>query len=35
MTDMLNQLIEASPPLPTSLEPLAGEWELVFTNVSF
>jgi len=29
----LRELIAASPPLPTSLEALDGEWELIFTNV--
>lgn len=33
MTRKLEELIAASPPLPTTLDDLAGEWELVFTNV--
>lgn len=33
-TDLVRKLIELSPPLPTSLEELEGEWELVFTNVA-
>jgi hypothetical protein len=33
-TSLLRQLIASSPPLPTSLDALDGEWELVFTNVA-
>jgi len=33
VTEKLEELIAQSPPLPTSLEELDGEWELVFTNV--
>jgi len=33
MTELLESLIEKSPPLPSSLAALEGEWELVFTNV--
>ena len=33
MVWQLEELIANSPPLPTSLDELAGEWELVFTNV--
>lgn len=33
-TDTLRELIASSPPLPTSLEPMDGEWELIFTNVA-
>lgn len=33
-TDLVAQLIAASPPLPTSLDALDGEWELVFTDVA-
>ena len=33
-TDIVEQLIAASPPLPTELAALDGEWELVFTNVA-
>ena len=31
---MIEELIAASPPLPTELSALDGEWELVFTNVA-
>lgn len=31
---LVQELAAASPPLPTSLEALDGEWELVFTDVS-
>jgi hypothetical protein len=33
-TDVIERLCAASPPLPTSLDALDGEWELVFTNVA-
>lgn len=33
-TSITRELIAASPPLPTSLDELDGEWELVFTNVA-
>jgi len=33
MNDLLEELIASTPPLPTSLDALDGEWELVFTNV--
>ena len=34
MDGMIEELIAASPPLPTELSALDGEWELVFTNVA-
>ena len=34
MAELLRDLIAATPELPTSLEPLDGEWELVFTSVN-
>ena len=34
MDGLLKELIAASPPLPTSLSELDGEWELVFTSVA-
>ena len=33
-TSLMRELIAASPPLPTNLAALNGEWELVFTNVA-
>ena len=33
-TSLMRELIAASPPLPTNLAALDGEWELVFTNVA-
>lgn len=33
-SSLIGELIAASPPLPTSLDDLEGEWELVFTNVA-
>lgn len=33
-TGIVQELAAASPPLPTSLEALDGEWELVFTDVA-
>eukprot|EP00324_Dicrateria_rotunda_P000738 CAMPEP_0206156422 /NCGR_PEP_ID=MMETSP1474-20131121/2978_1 /ASSEMBLY_ACC=CAM_ASM_001110 /TAXON_ID=97495 /ORGANISM="Imantonia sp., Strain RCC918" /LENGTH=286 /DNA_ID=CAMNT_0053555505 /DNA_START=32 /DNA_END=892 /DNA_ORIENTATION=+ len=33
MNSLLEELIAQTPPLPTRLEDIAGEWELVFTNV--
>mmetsp|Transcript_121348 Transcript_121348/g.210705 ORF Transcript_121348/g.210705 Transcript_121348/m.210705 type:complete len:361 (-) Transcript_121348:43-1125(-) len=33
-SSLVGELIAASPPLPTSLDALDGEWELVFTNVA-
>lgn len=33
-TGLVEALAAASPPLPTSLEALDGEWELVFTDVA-
>jgi len=34
MEQLLQDLIAASPPLPTSLSELDGEWELIFTSVA-
>ena len=34
MNDLLKDMISQTPPLPTSLTELEGEWELVFTNVA-
>lgn len=34
MEGLLKELVAASPPLPTSLSELDGEWELVFTSVA-
>jgi len=34
MDGLLKELIAASPPMPTSLSELDGEWELVFTSVA-
>ena len=34
MGSLLQELIAASPPLPTSLSDLDGEWELSFTDVA-
>jgi|EP00908_Phaeocystis_cordata_P017609 hypothetical protein len=34
MCGLLKELVAASPPLPTSLSELDGEWELVFTTVA-
>jgi len=34
MEDLLRELIGASPPLPTELSDLDGEWELIFTSVA-
>ena len=34
MDGMIEELIAASPPLPTELSALDGEWELAFTNVA-
>ena len=34
MDDVLRKLIATSPPLPTSLAELDGEWELIFTSVA-
>lgn len=33
-TKLVEALVAASPPLPTSLDALDGEWELVYTNVA-
>jgi len=33
-TDLVDELVASSPPLPTSLDALDGEWELIFTNVA-
>lgn len=33
-TSLIQQLIAASPPLPTTLAEIEGEWELVFTDVA-
>jgi len=33
VTELLQELISKTPPLPTSLAQIEGEWELVFTNV--
>merc|ERR1719310_812823 len=33
-TDIIEQLVAASPPLPSTLDALDGEWELVFTDVA-
>ena len=34
MDELLKRLVAASPPLPTSLAELDGEWELIFTSVA-
>merc|ERR1719247_1851112 len=34
MGGLLKELVAASPPLPTSLSELDGEWELIFTSVA-
>jgi hypothetical protein len=33
-TDIIEELVAASPPLPSALEELDGEWELVFSDVA-
>ena len=33
-TKLVEALVASSPPLPTSLDALDGEWELVYTNVA-